>query len=65
MWASILITLVAIAFIICLIFVGFSVPIGSPRVVTLQGPIADARNPSTFGQPIPLSTDEKEGLTFS
>jgi hypothetical protein len=39
--------------------------LGSPRTVTLQGPIADARNPSTFGQPIPLSTDEKEGLTFS
>lgn len=37
----------------------------APTTVTLVGPIADARNPSTFKGEIPLSTNEKEGMVFS
>jgi len=39
--------------------------VGSPTTVTLVGPIADARNPSTFKGEIPLSLNEKEGMVFS
>jgi hypothetical protein len=62
-------TVIVLALIAVLLYVAIQFVRGnsviSPTTVTLVGPIADARNPSTFKGEIPLSTNEKEGLVFS
>jgi len=64
-WVTVIVTLVGIAIAIYFLIKYAFVPEAAKRSVTIVGPIADARNPSTFRGEIPLATNEKEGLTFS
>jgi len=65
-WVPIVLSLVAVGVLIYLALKFLALKeVGVGSTVSLVGPIADARNPSTFRGDIPLSTDQKEGLTFS
>ena len=65
MWVTTLITLIAIAVAIYFAITRVFTPAAMGKTVNIVGPIADAKNPSTFRGEIPLSTNEKEGLTYS
>lgn len=66
MWITTWLTLILIA-ILLYYFIRYGLKESGviQRSVELVGPIADARNPSTFKGEIPLSFNEKEGLVFS
>lgn len=64
MWIASLVILLLFAGVLYYV-IRNSKTIGGARVVELVGPIADARNPGTYREEIPLSFNEKEGLTFS
>ena len=67
-WLAIVAALVAFGVVLYLVIQYFSsrsVALGQSRTVTIVGPIADARNPSTFRGQVEVSKDEPQGLTFS
>jgi hypothetical protein len=67
-WLAIVAALVAFGVILYFVIQYLSsrsVAIGQARTVSIVGPIADARNPSTFKGQVDVSKDEPQGLTFS
>ena len=67
-WVTTAIALTLLAFVLYLViqyFVSKGAVVGIPTTVTIVGPIADARNPSTFKDSVPLSLNEKDGMAFS
>lgn len=65
MWAASLLTLLVIAGVLYYVIRTSGAVPAPARTTTIVGPIADARNPATFKGEIPISFNEKEGLTFS
>lgn len=64
MWIASLAILILLAIVFYFYIRNSGLP-AVTRTVQLVGPIADARNPGTFKSELPLSFNEKEGLTFS
>ena len=65
MWVASLLTLIVLAGVLYIYLRSSGTVVGSPRTVELVGAIRNAREPSSFKGEVPLSFNEKEGLTFS
>lgn len=61
----IVLAIAAIAIYVVIQYFRSNDAIGSSMTTTIVGPIANARDPSTFKGRIPLSMNEKDGMVFS